>query len=105
MNNLVSSVLVHIAYRSEGTLSFSELQGAGRQIGRVCWNAFAKLSTQDYMNYNRQIALLKMYTTKASQETARDAVQIFGGRGITASGMGQYIEHVGLCLIPAVKCL
>ncbi|KAF5371843.1 hypothetical protein D9615_009548 [Tricholomella constricta] len=40
-----------------------------------------------------QIAFLKSYSTSSGQETARDAVQIFGGRGITATGMGQYIEH------------
>jgi len=40
-----------------------------------------------------QIAFLKMYSTRSAQETAADAVQIFGGRGITASGMGAHIEH------------
>lgn len=29
------------------------------------------------------IGLLKMYSTKCAQQTATDAVQIFGGRGIT----------------------
>ncbi|KAE9407767.1 peroxisomal acyl-CoA-dehydrogenase [Gymnopus androsaceus JB14] len=40
-----------------------------------------------------QIAFLKSYSTSCAQETARDAVQIFGGRGITKSGMGRLIEH------------
>ena len=40
------------------------------------------------------IALLKMYATQTAQETARDAVQIFGGRGITRTGMGRFVEHV-----------
>ncbi|KAJ3532050.1 hypothetical protein NM688_g7483 [Phlebia brevispora] len=39
------------------------------------------------------IGLLKMYSTRCAQDTARDAVQIFGGRGITKSGMGRFIEH------------
>lgn len=43
-----------------------------------------------------QIAFLKMYSTQSAQTTARDAVQIFGGRGITKSGMGRFIEHVSL---------
>ncbi|KAF7312330.1 Cytochrome b5 heme-binding domain-containing protein [Mycena indigotica] len=34
-----------------------------------------------------QIAFLKMYATRESQKTAADAVQIFGGRGITKTGM------------------
>ncbi|KAF8348835.1 peroxisomal acyl-CoA-dehydrogenase [Amanita rubescens] len=39
------------------------------------------------------IGLLKAYCTRTAQLTAADAVQIFGGRGITQSGMGSYIEH------------
>ncbi|KAF4614195.1 hypothetical protein D9613_007777 [Agrocybe pediades] len=39
------------------------------------------------------IALLKRYCTETAQDTARDAVQIFGGRGITTSGMGRFIEQ------------
>lgn len=41
-----------------------------------------------------QIAFLKTYSTGSGQDTARDAVQIFGGRGITQTGMGKFIEHV-----------
>ncbi|KAG6918629.1 hypothetical protein DXG01_012748 [Tephrocybe rancida] len=40
-----------------------------------------------------QIAFVKKYCTETAQETAKDAVQIFGGRGITKTGMGRYIEH------------
>ncbi|KAJ7227115.1 peroxisomal acyl-CoA-dehydrogenase [Mycena pura] len=40
-----------------------------------------------------QIAFLKAYATSCAQETAADAVQIFGGRGITRTGMGRFIEH------------
>ncbi|RXW24272.1 hypothetical protein EST38_g1576 [Candolleomyces aberdarensis] len=52
------------------------------------------------MNYAEQaeylagsIALLKQYATSTAQLTAADAVQIFGGRGITKTGMGRFIEH------------
>jgi alkylation response protein AidB-like acyl-CoA dehydrogenase len=34
-----------------------------------------------------------MYSTRSAQQTAEDAVQIFGGRGITKSGMGRFVEH------------
>jgi hypothetical protein len=34
--------------------------------------------------------------SKAGRETAEDATQMFGGRGITATGMGKIIENVGL---------
>ncbi|KAJ7170605.1 hypothetical protein C8R43DRAFT_56248 [Mycena crocata] len=34
-----------------------------------------------------------MHGSRASKATAADAVQIFGGRGLTQTGMGRYIEH------------
>lgn len=34
-----------------------------------------------------------MTCTRTAQETAKDATQIFGGRGITRTGMGRFIEH------------
>ncbi|KAJ7593030.1 peroxisomal acyl-CoA-dehydrogenase [Mycena floridula] len=40
-----------------------------------------------------QIAFLKSYSTSCAQDTARDAVQLFGGRGVTKTGMGKHIEH------------
>lgn len=52
------------------------------------------------MNYKQQadklagqIAFVKMHCTQSAQLTATDAVQIFGGRGITRTGMGKFIEH------------
>lgn len=52
------------------------------------------------MNYKQesellagQIALLKKYCTETAQDTARDAIQIFGGRALTKTGMGRFIEH------------
>ncbi|CAA7267133.1 unnamed protein product [Cyclocybe aegerita] len=39
------------------------------------------------------IGLLKMHATRTAQQTATDAVQLFGGRGITRTGMGEHIEH------------
>ncbi|KAI6008105.1 acyl-CoA dehydrogenase/oxidase [Pisolithus orientalis] len=42
---------------------------------------------------NRPIAFLKSYSTRCAQDTARDAVQVFGGRGITKTGMGKFVEH------------
>lgn len=35
-----------------------------------------------------------MQITRSGQETAREAVQVFGGRGITKTGMGKFIEMV-----------
>ncbi|KAI5476997.1 hypothetical protein MNV49_006955 [Pseudohyphozyma bogoriensis] len=39
------------------------------------------------------IALLKMYLSRCAGEISDDAVQIWGGRGITQGGMGVYIEQ------------
>ncbi|KAL7909067.1 acyl-CoA dehydrogenase/oxidase [Trichoderma velutinum] len=39
------------------------------------------------------IGLLKMSITRAAHEIADESVQIWGGRGLTQSGMGKYIEH------------
>ncbi|KAL5485690.1 hypothetical protein ACEPAI_6731 [Sanghuangporus weigelae] len=39
------------------------------------------------------IAFLKSFSTQSARQTAQDAVQIFGGRGITQTGMGRFIEH------------
>lgn len=51
------------------------------------------------MNYNEQsdrlagmIGLLKMFMTRSARETSEDAQQIFGGRGLTKTGMGRLIE-------------
>jgi alkylation response protein AidB-like acyl-CoA dehydrogenase len=47
-----------------------------------------------FNDHNSPIGLLKMHATRSAQLTATDAVQIFGGRGITRTGMGEHIEHV-----------
>ena len=39
-------------------------------------------------------SLLCRYITRTGRETAEDATLLFGGRGITASGMGKLIENV-----------
>lgn len=51
------------------------------------------------MSYDQQskllggpIGLLKAYSTRCAHEVADDAVNIFGGRGLTQSGMGKIVE-------------
>lgn len=39
------------------------------------------------------IGLLKMSCTRAAHEIADESVQIWGGRGLTQSGMGRTIEN------------
>ncbi|CCE32087.1 related to acyl-coa dehydrogenase, long-chain specific precursor [Claviceps purpurea 20.1] len=38
------------------------------------------------------IALLKMSVTRAAQQISDDSIQIWGGRGLTQTGMGKHIE-------------
>jgi alkylation response protein AidB-like acyl-CoA dehydrogenase len=38
------------------------------------------------------IALLKSHVTRGAHEIADEAVQIFGGRGLTQTGMGKVVE-------------
>ncbi|KAK4201444.1 acyl-CoA dehydrogenase/oxidase [Triangularia verruculosa] len=52
------------------------------------------------MSYSQQakhmggpVALLKMSCTRAAHEIADEAVQIWGGRGLTQTGMGRVIEN------------
>ncbi len=39
------------------------------------------------------VGLLKMSATRAAHEIADEAVQIWGGRGLTQTGMGRVIEN------------
>lgn len=52
------------------------------------------------------VALVRVrFITRTGRETAEDATQIFGGRSITASGMGKLIENVSgyACLIDSLS--
>jgi len=56
---------------------------------QMCHMTYKQMSA----NLAGPISFLKMMSTQMAQETARDAVQIFGGRAITQSGLGRFIEH------------
>ncbi len=52
------------------------------------------------MSYEQQskvlagpIGLLKFYATRCAHDVADDAVNIFGGRALTTTGMGRVVEH------------
>lgn len=49
-----------------------------------------------------QISLLKMFCTRCANEIADDAVQIFGGRALTKTGMGKFIEMFSRCAVPTL---
>ncbi|KAF5342571.1 hypothetical protein D9611_001563 [Ephemerocybe angulata] len=56
-------------------------------------NITYQMCNMSYKQQSRQLALLKSHSTRCAQDTARDAVQVFGGRGVTKTGMGKFIEH------------
>lgn len=53
-----------------------------------------KMSDKEQYKYlGGNIALLKLFATRTSCFISDNACQIFGGRAITRSGMGAYIER------------
>lgn len=69
-------------------------------LNEACQNWLENLTHQMcHMSYAQQsrrlagpIALLKNFATRCAHETADEAVQIWGGRGITKGGMGRVVE-------------
>ena len=55
---------------------------------QMCNMSYAQQSA----NLGGPIARLKSHSTRAAQEIAEQATNIFGGRGITQSGMGRVVE-------------
>ncbi|RAL01248.1 acyl-CoA dehydrogenase family protein [Aspergillus ibericus CBS 121593] len=55
---------------------------------QMCHMTYAQQSA----NLGGPIALLKSHATRSAQEIADQATNIFGGRGLTQSGMGKFIE-------------
>lgn len=55
------------------------------------------MASQSYKEQSRnlagQIAFLKMQSTRFAGEIADEAVNIFGGRGLTKTGMGKFVEQ------------
>ncbi|KAI1613971.1 acyl-CoA dehydrogenase [Exophiala viscosa] len=56
-----------------------------------------QMNQMDYAQQSKllggPIGLLKSYATRCAHDVADDAVNIFGGRGITQSGMGRVVEQ------------
>lgn len=60
-------------------------------------NVTFQMTRMDYDTQARllagQVALLKAWSTRVSLRTAETAVNIFGGRGVTTTGMGRFIAE------------
>ncbi|KAH7928235.1 acyl-CoA dehydrogenase NM domain-like protein [Leucogyrophana mollusca] len=81
---VIRSKLAAMIARTESIQSW--LENITYQMNHMTYKQQAK-------NLAGQIAFLKSYSTQCAQLTAKDAVQIFGGRGITRTGMGRFVEH------------
>jgi alkylation response protein AidB-like acyl-CoA dehydrogenase len=59
-------------------------------------NITYQMTTMSYKEQSRHLAgpigLLKMFATRSAHEIADEGMQIFGGRGLTQTGMGRNIE-------------
>ncbi|KIY61838.1 acyl-CoA dehydrogenase NM domain-like protein [Cylindrobasidium torrendii FP15055 ss-10] len=75
----------------------------GQMISRIeaCQNWVENITYQmNNMTYSEMasnlagpIGLMKAFVSKAGRETAEDATMVFGGRALTQSGMGKYVEN------------
>ncbi|KAF7310095.1 Acyl-CoA dehydrogenase [Mycena indigotica] len=86
---LVSQAVI----RSKLAAMISRVESAQAWIENITFQMMNMSHQQQSMLLAGQIALLKSFATRTAQETAKDAIQIFGGRGITLTGMGKYVER------------
>lgn len=60
------------------------------------------MTQMDYIEQSKKlagpIALAKLKATRVAHNIADEACQIFGGRGITKTGMGALVEKWQVCL-------
>jgi alkylation response protein AidB-like acyl-CoA dehydrogenase len=80
--------------RSKLAAMIARVEAAQNWLENVTYQMCNMSYKQQAANLAGQIAFLKMFATQTAQLTAADAVQIFGGRGITRTGMGRFIEQV-----------
>ena len=71
-------------------------QGQSQYLAGLVAGVYIVFRDDSPRRVRRAIGFLKKISTESAQQTARDAVQVFGGRGVTRSGMGRLIEHVSI---------
>ncbi|KAI7937667.1 hypothetical protein MJO28_015214 [Puccinia striiformis f. sp. tritici] len=80
---VIRQKLAQMFAKCEATQSW--LEGVTYQMTRMSYSQQSDLLAGP-------IGLLKAYSTRVAHEVADEAVQIFGGRGISATGMGRFVE-------------
>jgi alkylation response protein AidB-like acyl-CoA dehydrogenase len=88
-NTLGSQAVV----RSKLAAMISRVEAAQQWLENITYQMNNMTYAEQANELAGPIAFCKLFATSSAQDTARDAVQIFGGRGITKSGMGKFIEH------------
>jgi len=62
-------------------------------LGCENMSIYANSADEQSKHLAGQIAFLKMMCTRVGGDISDNAVQIFGGRGLTKTGMGKFIEQ------------
>lgn len=70
----------------------SQLEGLQSWLENMTFNMNKMSYKEAALKLGGPIALLKLLSTRVSHHISDDACQIFGGRGITKTGMGRFIE-------------
>lgn len=71
----------------------SEVEAAQNWLENITYQMTKMTYDQQARLLAGQIALLKSWSTRVSLRTAETAVNIFGGRGITTTGMGRFVAQ------------
>ena len=68
-------------------------EGAHAWLERLTYEMCTRSYEEAAMVLPAQVSLLKYQATRIGQMVADDGVQIFGGRAVTKTGMGKYMER------------
>ncbi|EPQ31659.1 uncharacterized protein PFL1_00992 [Pseudozyma flocculosa PF-1] len=71
---------------------FAEVEAAQNWLENVTYQMCKMSYNQQSKFLAGQVGLLKSWSTRVSHNVADSAVNIFGGRGLTKSGMGKFVE-------------
>ena len=73
--------------------NISAVESVSHWLDAITYNMTKMSAKQINNDLAGQIAFLKSWSTRVSHDVADNAVQVFGGRGLTKSGMGKFIEE------------
>ncbi|KAK4686349.1 acyl-CoA dehydrogenase, partial [Tremellales sp. Uapishka_1] len=86
-------LLAQAVIRNKLALMLAKVEAIQAWLEAVTFQMCNMNYKQQSSNLAGQIAFLKMQATRFAGEISDDAVQIFGGRGLTKTGMGKFVEQ------------